>query len=127
MKRITGVAALAACLTVTATALALGGLSGTYNTKITNAPTASLNGTWSLKFAAGGAYTITLNGKAVVLGKVKYIQGAIAFTDKSGALACQGEGDYRFIVGGKSLTFQAYGDKCAGRKFVLTHKFTKTG
>ena len=127
MKRFRLAAALAVGLTVTAGALALGGLSGSYTTKITGAPSAQLNGTWTLKFASGGGYSIVQNGHIVVKGVASYEQGAIVFTDKSGPAACQAKGSYRYIVGGKSLRFIAYTDTCAGRKFVLTHKFTKTG
>jgi hypothetical protein len=63
----------------------------------------------------------------VVNGGATYEQGAIRFVDKSGPAACKAAGSYRYIIGGKSLRFTPYTDTCSGRKFVLSHKFTKTG
>jgi hypothetical protein len=118
-------AVLATALTFVAVALA--GITGTYTAKITSGPSPQVTGTWSLKFAASGAYSIVQNGKVVVKGSATYQQGAILFNDKSGPAACKTEGAYRYVTGGKSLTFVLLNDTCAGRKFVLQRKFTKTG
>jgi hypothetical protein len=125
MKRLSIAVAVATGLTITAVALAQGALSGSYTTKITRAPSAQLKGTWTLKFGPGTKYSIAQNGHVVVNGVATYEQGAIRFVDKSGPAACKASGSYRYILGGKSLTFVAYTDTCSGRKFVLTHKFTR--
>jgi hypothetical protein len=129
MKRSIAIAALAAALTLSSGALALGGITGTYSATIKTAPAAQLKGIWKLKFTAAGAYTIFQNGTAIVFGKVRFEQGSATVKDTGGPAACKPEGTYRYFLAlrGKSLAFSPLRDSCSARKFVLTRKFTKTG
>jgi hypothetical protein len=111
-----------------ASALALGGFSpGVYQTKITGAKPAVLNGTWRLSLNAPG-FAITKNLTTAVAGTIAIAGNKITFTDIAGPLRCTGgqvKGTYTWSLKGKALTLKPVSEKCAGRKLVLTHAFTK--
>ncbi|HWF72441.1 MAG TPA: lipocalin family protein [Solirubrobacteraceae bacterium] len=130
MKRLVIGVAFAAALALCSVALAGGGLSGTYKTKVhTSALQGALNGTWTIAFKSG-AYTVTDNGAAVIHGKYAVKGDKITLTDKSGKDACPAPGTYKFTLTGKKLRFARVSDSnpaCIGRVTVLGGKFTKIG
>ena len=110
---------------VTNVALASSSFTRAYRATISGKP-AALNGRWELQFRPNGLVHTLRNGKVVVVGKVSWVgTRRVKFTDRSGPYACsgsEGSGIYGFRLSGKRLTFSVIGDKCVGRKLVLTTK-----
>lgn len=112
--------AFAAAVLVSASAAWAATIQGTFATTITGAKPAFLNGRWLVKFKAGGAYEIDLNGAAVVLGRGTVTATRITFGHESGPAACPTSAIYRWALNGRTLRFTAIRDTCAGRRTVLT-------
>ena len=85
-------------------AVAAGGLTGTYTTKLTG--TKQFNGTWTLQFTKKGAYSVKHNGKVEVNGSFTSTDSKLTFLkgDK-GPGACPGVGKYKWDLTGKKLKF----------------------
>jgi hypothetical protein len=126
MKRFAYAAILAASLVLACSAVAAGGLTGTYKTKITGSK--HFNGTWTLQFTKKGAYTVKHNGKVEVTGTFTSTDSKLTFLkgDK-GPGACPGVGKYEWDLTGKKLKFTRISDSCSGRRTVLSHTLTKAG
>lgn len=127
MKRLAVALTALLLLTLTASALATGTLSGKYKTVIKNDTDlgGALNGTWVLK-AKSGHYQATDNGNLVVKGKYKIKGSKITLNDTGGPGKCSGTGKYKFKLSasGSKVSFTLISDpaaSCAGRKDVLTH------
>ena len=129
MKRIVIIlAALTACAVSTA-ALAAGGPTGTWETKITGTKVQGghIDGTWTVDFTRL-TYTVTWKGKVAVHGDYTVNGSDMELTDKSGELACPSTGKYSFKENGTKLILKKIKDSkaCAGRTAVLTtHPLTK--
>src|SRR5947209_8761739 len=95
-----------ALLAVSSAALAAGGLSGTYKTRVTGktGPLAAFNGRWAVTFKTG-KYTFKHNGAFAVRGKDKISGSTITVNDTSAArntpYRCPSPGKYRFKLTGK--------------------------
>jgi hypothetical protein len=126
MKRIAFAVTLVASLVLACSALAAGGLTGTYKTTITGSK--HFNGTWTLQFTKKGAYTVKENGEVMVNGSFTSTDSKLTFLkgDK-GPGACPGVGKYQWDLTGKTLKFTRISDSCSGRRTVLSHTFTKAG
>lgn len=126
MKRFAFAAIIAASLVLACSAVADGGLTGTYSTKITGSN--QFNGTWTLQMTKKGTYTVKQNGKVGVTGSFTSTDSKITFLkgDK-GPGACPGVGKYKWDLTGKKLKFTRISDSCSGRMNVLSHTFTKAG
>jgi hypothetical protein len=132
MRRLARIAALAITLAAltTAVALASGGLSGTFKTKIKgdSALGGHLNGTWTITFK-NGTYKVTDDGHPITSGKYAITGSNITFKGEHGANSCPKTGKYKFKLEDKTLKFTKISDsnssQCAGRVGVLAHTFTK--
>lgn len=124
VKRIALAASVAAALASPSLALAGGSLAGTYKT--TFASPAQFKGTWVLKFAAGGAYSVTDNGHLLVRGKYTSGGSKITFGHETGQGACAKSGTYTWTKAGKTLRFKRVSDaaSCNGRITILSHALT---
>jgi hypothetical protein len=124
MTRIAVLASLVVALALPSLALAATPPAGKWTTKIATPP--ELKGTWVLSFTRSATYTITLNGKVAIRGHGG--GGAqFLFSRETGPLACPGSGAYTWKRTGKTLTFTKASDKCAGRAYILSHRFTLAG
>jgi len=124
MKRFAFAAILAMSLVLACSAVAAGGLSGTYKTKITGSK--QFNGTWTLQFKKDGAYSVKHNGRVEVTGTFTSTDSKLTFLkgDK-GPGACPGAGKYEWDLTGKKLKLTRISDSCSGRRTVLSHTLTK--
>jgi hypothetical protein len=98
-----------------------------YSTKITGAAPAVLNGTWRLTVRQT-TYAVTKGSSLAVSGSARIAGNRITFHDLAGPFACRGAqatGVYTWRIVGKSLTLTAVKEPCAGRKTVLTKRFTR--
>src|SRR5262249_22898323 len=125
IRRVALAVAVVAALASTPMALAGGTLSGDYKTTIAGPP--SFKGTWNLKFAKNGAYTVVWNGKVLLRGTYKANATSITFGHETGEGACAKSGTYAWRKSGKTLKFTRIADEavCSGRKGVLAHAFTQ--
>jgi hypothetical protein len=126
MKRLAAAAVAVAALASISVALAGGGaLVGQYKTKITSPPEAK--GTWILKFANGGSYTVIAFGHPFIRGKYSATGSKITFGHETGQGACAKPGTYTWKKSGKTLKFTRVNDPavCSGRSGVLAHPFTQ--
>jgi hypothetical protein len=106
---------------ITPIALASGGLSGTYSTKITKPM--MIRGTWKVKFAAG-VDTVDLNGRREAGGTYTVSGSTITFKRATSG-GCDKPGRYLFRLAGETLQFHRIKDACANRAAILAHRFTK--
>lgn len=128
MKRLALAAVVAACLSISSTALAATVPNGVYQTQITSGTYGGvLKGTWTISFAHG-TYSVTDKGAPVITGVFKISGNEMTLTDKKGKDACPGSGTYSFKLAGNSLKFARVKDSkaCTGRIVVLAGSFTKT-
>jgi hypothetical protein len=125
-KRIALAASVAAALASPSLALAGGSLAGTYKTTI--ASPAQFKGTFILKLAAGGAYTVTDDGHLIVRGKYAGSGSKITFGHETGQGACAKTGTYTWTKSGKTLRFKRVSDaaSCNGRITILSHALTQS-
>jgi hypothetical protein len=121
-RRIAVIVPLLTIATIAPMALASGGLSGTYSTKITKP--ASIKGTWKVKFAAG-VDTVYLNGKQEAGGTYRIAGSTITFKKPAAKSGCHKPGKYSFTLSGKTLKFTKISDPCPNRPEILSHTFTK--
>jgi hypothetical protein len=115
---------LVAMLAVSAVA-ATAGLTGTYATTITGKHGVP-SGLWRLDFKPSGELTLSAHGTA--LGTAKFLSSTteVKIKDNPGPGTCPGTGVYKFKLTGRTLRFRLVNDPtCAGRRFVLSHTFTK--
>jgi hypothetical protein len=113
----------------TAVAARSGGISGSWQATIANAPNAQFDGVWKLTFGAKGNYAIAENGRVLIRGKATYAGASVTFHDRSGVAACSGAqatGLYAWAKSGTTLRFVVTKDACTGRQFVLSRRFKKT-
>jgi hypothetical protein len=118
------VAAVAAAIAMPSAALAAGGFSGTYATTIESP--AQLKGRWVVTYAAGGSYTVAVNGQSVARGK--YTSTAKTITlDRERGSGCAGAGTYAWKRTGKTVLFTRKRESasCQARAVVLAHRFTQ--
>ena len=130
MQRIALVVAAAVALALAGVALAAGMLTGTFTTRISGAPSAQLNGVWTIKLSAGGKYTIALGKQTLITGTATFNGSKITFGHESGPAACTGAqatGVYGWRLTGKTLRVTRYSDQCQGRRVVLGYPFTRVG
>jgi hypothetical protein len=106
------------------TALAGVGLPGQYRTSI--ASPAQFKGTWVIRFAAAGTYTVVDNGHVLVRGRYSTSGSKITFGHETGEGACAATGTYTWTRSGASLRFARTHDApaCTGRAGILAHRFT---
>ena len=106
------------------TALAGVGLPGQYRTSI--ASPAQFKGTWLIRFAPGGTYTVVDNGHVLVRGHYSTSGAKITFGHETGDGACAASGAYTWKRSGASLRFTRTHDapSCTGRIGILAHRFT---
>jgi hypothetical protein len=126
MKRLALAAVCVAALASTSLALAGGGtLTGQYKTTVKSPPDAK--GTWVLKFAKGGRYTVIAFGHTFVRGTYSATGSRITFGHETGEGACSKPGTYTWKKSGKTLKFTRVSDPaiCSGRSGVLAHPFTQ--
>jgi hypothetical protein len=116
---------LLAMLILSSVALADGTLAGKYQTTI-KSPT-QLKGTWGLRFAKDGAYTVTRDGAPFVHGKYTDHGAKITLGHETGEGACAKSGSYTWHKSGKTLRFTRVSDSsaCNGREAVLSHAFVQ--
>jgi hypothetical protein len=126
VKRLALAAAVAAAAASPSLALAGGSLAGTYKTTI--AKPAQFKGTFALKLAAGGAYTVTDDGHLIVRGKYTGSGSKITFGHETGEGACAKSGTYTWTKSGKTLRFKRMSDaaSCSGRITILSHALTQS-
>jgi hypothetical protein len=125
MKRVAVAIAAVAALTLTPGALAAGGLSGKFQTKIKSG---QLKGTWTVSFSKKGTYGVK-GPLGAATGKNTYSGSTITFAKETGASACSAGtvGKYTFKLTGKTLKLTKKSDSCSGRASVLKGTFTKVG
>lgn len=121
MNRVVAVGSLIAALALPSVALAGNLPLGTYTTKL-SAP-ASLKGTWVLRFAKGGQYTVTYNGALAVRGHFTSTS-RIYLSRETGPAACTQFGVYAWKRAGRTLRLTKISDPCGPRAAVLGHPFT---
>jgi hypothetical protein len=82
------------------------------------------SGEYTIVFADKGQYRVLTGEELVVEGEYTVKGEQITLTDKSGRLACKGEGmataTYGWKVEGETLTLSKVEDKCTGRSAGLT-------
>ena len=124
LKNVAVAASLVATLAVSSAALAGGSLAGMYTTSIKSP--AQFKGTWVLKFAKGGNYTVD-NGQLLIRGRYSTNGSRITFGHETGDGACAKSGTYTWKKTGKTLTFSRVSEPpvCSGRSGVLAHTFTE--
>jgi hypothetical protein len=129
MRRLLLACVAGAALALAGTALAAGGLTGTFTTTISGAPAAQFDGVWTMKIASSGRYSIAFGKHILISGQATQRPSTIVFGRETGPAACKGAqatGVYSWRAGGGRLTFTHLADKCPGRSFVLGHAFTRT-
>ena len=114
-------------LVASSAALAGSTLPGTYTTRI--ASPAQFKGTWSLKFASSGKYSVIDSGHLLVRGTYTTTGSRVTFGHETGDGACAATGVYTWTRAGKTLRFTRIRDhaSCTGRKSVLAHTYTLSG
>jgi len=120
------VALAAACACALAAGAGASPDPGVYQTRISGAAPAVLNGTWRITFG-GGSFRITRNRVEAVGGFTSIRGSTITFEDWFGPYRCKGgqqKGTYRWRLSG-TLTFVVVRDPCAGRRTVLVRGFAK--
>ena len=124
LKHLAVAASLVATLAVSSVALAGGSLAGRYTTSIRRP--AQFKGTWVLKFAKGGTYTVT-NGQVLIRGRYSTNGSRITFGHETGDGACAKSGTYTWKKTGRTLKFTRVSESpvCDGRSGVLAHTFTQ--
>jgi hypothetical protein len=124
MKGLAIAAITAVALIAAPTALAGSGLPGQYRTSI--ASPAQLKGTWVIRFAAVGTYTVVDDGHVLVRGRYSTSGSKITFGHETGDGACAATGTYTWKRSGASLRFARMHDgaACIGRVGILAHRFT---
>jgi hypothetical protein len=98
-----------------------------YQTRITGSPVAPLNATWQLTLL-NHSFNLARNRAGAVTGSLVITGHRITFHDVAGQFACRGTqitGVYGWHLTGSQLTFTRYSDRCAGRRTVLAHAFTR--
>jgi hypothetical protein len=103
-------------------------LAGTWSTTISGAPSAQFNGVWKLRFSPAGAYAIVKSGHTLVAGQAIVNGTTVTFHDLGGPASCVGAqvlGSYTWTLTGRTLQLKPVKDTCAGRRFVLTRRFSK--
>ena len=125
-KRIALAASVAAALASPSLALASGSLAGTYKTTI--AHPAQFKGTFVLKLAPGGAYSVTDDGHLIVRGKYTGSGSKITFGHETGQAACAKAGTYTWTKSAKTVRFKRISDpaSCSGRITILSHPLTQS-
>jgi hypothetical protein len=125
-RRLVVAAVAVLALTVSAGALAGGGVVGTYRTTITSP--AELKGKWILTFTKAGTYKVALNGRALARGRYTATATTITMREPV-ATGCGGSGTYAWKKSGKTLTFvrKREAPACQARAAVLMHRFTQVG
>jgi hypothetical protein len=119
MKRILIAAGVIGALALSPAAVASGGLSGKYRTKIASG---HAKGTWTLDFKST-SLKVSVDGMVIAAHNPYSVKGD-KITIGPGA-HCSKPGKYTFNLTGKKLKFTVIKDVCAGRKAVLSHTFTK--
>jgi hypothetical protein len=121
MKRVIRAGALALVLAAVtaATAVAAGGLSGTYKTTLTKP--VYLKGTYRITFTSGGftvhgPYGYVTHGSDRVSGSRITIRGGGR---------CGSPGTYTFRRSGNSLSFHKVSDPCPRATLITAHAWTK--
>ena len=106
------------------TALAGVGLPGQYRTSI--ASPAQFKGTWVIRFATSGTYTVADDSHVLVRGRYSTSGSKITFGHETGDGACAATGTYSWKRSGTTLRFTRKHDpaSCTGRIAVLAHRFT---
>ena len=124
LKQLALAASLVAMLALSSVALASGTLAGKYTTSIKSP--AQFKGTWVLKFAKGGTYTVD-NGQLLIRGRYSTNGSRITFGHESGDGACAKSGTYTWKKTGRTLKFTRVSESpvCSGRSGVLAHTFTQ--
>jgi hypothetical protein len=124
LKQLAFAASLVAMLALSSAALASGTLAGKYTTSIKSP--AQLKGTWVLKFAKSGNYTVD-NGQLLIRGRYSTNGSRITFGHESGDGACAKSGTYTWKKTGRTLKFTRVSESpaCSGRSGVLAHTFTQ--
>ena len=125
-RRIALAASVAAVLASPSLAVAGGSLAGTYKTTI--ASPAQFKGTWVLKFAPAGSYTVADNGHVIVRGKYTDSGSKITFVHETGQAACAKAGTYTWTKSAKTVRFKRISDpaSCSGRITILSHPLTQS-
>lgn len=113
-----------AALALSSTALAAGGLSGTYATTVKSP--AQLKGKWAITFASGGSYRVAVNGETVARGRYTSTARTVTLSRERGS-GCMGAGTYAWKRSGTYLTFTRKRESasCQARALVLSHRFTQ--
>jgi hypothetical protein len=131
VKRIAlATAAFSAAIVVAGSAYAAGTptiASHVYSARITGATPPVLNGVWRLTvrptvFSVAKGSALAVAGSARIAGK------RITFHDLRGPFACRGAqatAVYTWRVSGARLSLTAVREPCAGRKTILTKRFTR--
>ena len=124
LKHLAVAASLVAMLALSSVALASGTVTGTYTTSIKSP--AQFKGTWVLKFAKGGNYTVD-NGQLLIRGRYSTNGSRITFGHETGDGACAKSGTYTWKKTGRTLKFTRVSESpiCSGRSGVLAHAFTQ--
>ena len=121
-------AAVAAALAVTAGAAAAAApLPGRFTAALTKLQPPSLAGTWTLRLAASGGYSLTTNGAVVDSGSYTRRGGVLTVHDSSGPLHCPPAwaGRYGIAVTQTRLTLTLVADSCLTRARILAHAFRR--
>ena len=118
------VVAVLAALALSSTALAAGGLVGTYSTTVKSP--AQLKGKWAITFAKGGTYAVALDRQTVARGRYRSTATTITLDRERGS-GCTGVGTYAWKQSGKYVTFTRKRESasCQARALVLSHRFTQ--
>lgn len=130
MKRFAIAVAAVVVLGVAPAALASGGLSGKYKTKISHSSAlgGGLNGTWVIHFTSGH-FSAADNGHVAAQGTDSISGHTITFPRSTKPSGCHSKGKYKFKLTGSKLKFtrisDGSGSNCIGRKVVLSHTFHK--
>jgi hypothetical protein len=117
------------CLAAGLAAAALGGvpLVGVWSTTISGAPSPQFDGSWKLGFSSGGGYVISKGAQKLVTGKAAFRGATVTFRDLGGPASCigtQAVGSYRWSLTQRTVQFAPVKDACAGRRYVLSRRYT---
>lgn len=118
------VVAVLVALILSSTAVAAGGVVGTYSTTIKSP--AQLKGKWAITFAKGGTYSVAVNGETVARGRYRSTATTITLDRERGS-GCTGAGTYAWKRAGKTMTFtrKRESPSCQARALVLSHRFIR--